>query len=424
VFSWPGSWNCWPVCTLLLGDWGPRSASYACHQVHPLHPGGSGVHPAGRPWPWASRVAAPQLLNTQPLRPRISHALWSCWPTPACCSPLGVKLAGSPPPAAATPGLPALDAHGEAIRARHMLLAGILLEDWRGMPCLRFKCTAARSPRPVWLPLLVVLGWSTSSTARPHLFAQRNLKRKNRLQLDHANMGLRAEFGILAAFQRPRHSGAMLQVGQPWPASVPAFLLPGGRATYDRQPTTLQLDEMGGVGQKDAQDVRPSGPSVRWPRWPYRGMRLVSSRELMAVCGLRHQRGLTLSAPHSVMGRACAVGVILTPIYLLFFHAAGDLFFGKEETPELGGPQPPSWWMAEPREIYVISCLLVAIIGIGLLPQASSRPPYAPPIEALVLTRAIGDGPGAVLLRRTCCPQRQPVEWIGPRPAPGPRPWA
>jgi NAD(P)H-quinone oxidoreductase subunit 4 len=55
--------------------------------------------------------------------------------------------------------------------------------------------------------------------------------------------------------------------------------------------------------------------------------------------------------------------VVLTPIYLL--SMLREIFFGKEN-PQLADTELVD---AEPREIYIISCLLVPIIGIGLYPR-------------------------------------------------------
>jgi NAD(P)H-quinone oxidoreductase subunit 4 len=59
-----------------------------------------------------------------------------------------------------------------------------------------------------------------------------------------------------------------------------------------------------------------------------------------------------------------AVGVILTPIYLL--SMLREIFYG-EENEELVSHQ--NLVDAEPREIFIVACLLIPIIGIGLYPK-------------------------------------------------------
>jgi NAD(P)H-quinone oxidoreductase subunit 4 len=73
-----------------------------------------------------------------------------------------------------------------------------------------------------------------------------------------------------------------------------------------------------------------------------------------------------------------AIGVILTPIYLL--SMLREIFFGKENVELAAHTHLVD---AEPREIYVISCLLVPIIGIGLYPRLVTDT-YRASIESLV----------------------------------------
>ena len=65
-----------------------------------------------------------------------------------------------------------------------------------------------------------------------------------------------------------------------------------------------------------------------------------------------------------IMASLAAIGVILTPIYLL--SMLREIFFGKEN-PKL--TEDKNLIDAEPREIYIIACLLLPIIGIGLYPR-------------------------------------------------------
>jgi len=70
--------------------------------------------------------------------------------------------------------------------------------------------------------------------------------------------------------------------------------------------------------------------------------------------------------------------VILTPIYLL--SMLREIFFGKEKQELVTHTNLVD---AEPREVYIISCLLVPIIGIGLYPRLMTDS-YSSSIEALV----------------------------------------
>ena len=70
--------------------------------------------------------------------------------------------------------------------------------------------------------------------------------------------------------------------------------------------------------------------------------------------------------------------MILTPIYLL--SMLREIFFGKENNELVSHTNLVD---AEPREVYVIGCLLVPIIGIGLYPRLMTDS-YRSSIEALV----------------------------------------
>jgi NAD(P)H-quinone oxidoreductase subunit 4 len=73
-----------------------------------------------------------------------------------------------------------------------------------------------------------------------------------------------------------------------------------------------------------------------------------------------------------------AIGVILTPIYLL--SMLREIFFGQENVDLVSHSKLVD---AEPREIYVISCLLVPIFGIGLYPRLMTDS-YKASIDSLV----------------------------------------
>jgi NAD(P)H-quinone oxidoreductase subunit 4 len=167
-------------------------------------------------------------------------------------------------------------------------------------------------------------------------------------------------------------------------------------ATYDRT-HTLQLDEMGGVGQKMRKMFALwticSLASLALP-----GMSGFVS-ELMVFVGFATSEAYTLSF-RVVMAILAAVGVILTPIYLL--SMLREIFFGKENRELASHTHLVD---AEPREIYVISCLLVPIIGIGLYPRIMTDT-YRASIEALVQreTSALGrviPTPGSNLIRQS-----------------------
>ncbi len=246
------------------------------------------------------------------------------------------------------------DAHGEATAPVHMLLAGILLK-MGGYALLRFNAQLLPVAHAQFAPLLIVLGVVNIIYAALTSFAQRNLKRKIAYSsISHMGFVL---IGI-GSFSNLGTSGAMLQMVSHGLIGASLFFLVG--ATYDRT-KTLKLDEMSGVGQKMrimfALWTACSLASLALP-----GMSGFVS-ELMVFAGFVTDEVYTLSF-RVVMASLAAIGVILTPIYLL--SMLREIFFGKEN-PKLA--EERKLIDAEPREIYIIACLLLPIVGIGLYPR-------------------------------------------------------
>ena len=63
-----------------------------------------------------------------------------------------------------------------------------------------------------------------------------------------------------------------------------------------------------------------------------------------------------------------AFGIILTPIYLL--SMLRQVFYGASSV-QISFSKP--FFDASPREIFIISCLLIPIIGLGIYPDAISQ---------------------------------------------------
>jgi NAD(P)H-quinone oxidoreductase subunit 4 len=99
--------------------------------------------------------------------------------------------------------------------------------------------------------------------------------------------------------------------------------------------------------------------------------------ELMVFVGFATSESYALGF-RVAMSVLAAIGVILTPIYLL--SMLREIFFGKENAELASHTHLVD---AEPREIYVISCLLVPILGIGLYPRLMTDT-YRAAIERLV----------------------------------------
>jgi NAD(P)H-quinone oxidoreductase subunit 4 len=246
------------------------------------------------------------------------------------------------------------DAHGEATAPVHMLLAGILLK-MGGYALVRMNAEMLPAAHAVFAPALVILGIVNIIYAALTSFAQRNLKRKIAYS-SISHMGF-VTIGI-ASFTDLGLSGALLQMVSHGLIGASLFFLVG--ATYDRT-HTLMLDEMGGVGQKMKKIF------AMWTTCSLASLALPGMSgfvaELMVFVGFAQSEAYSSTFKVIVILLA-AVGVILTPIYLL--SNLREIFYGPENK-ELTSHEVLV--DAEPREIFIISSLLVPIIGIGLYPK-------------------------------------------------------
>ena len=250
------------------------------------------------------------------------------------------------------------DAHGEATAPVHMLLAGILLK-MGGYALIRMNVEMLPDAHAMIAPALIILGVVNIIYAALTSFAQRNLKRKIAYSsISHMGFVL---IGI-ASFTELGLSGALLQMISHGLIGASLFFLVG--ATYDRT-HTLILEEMGGVGQKMpkifAMFTACSMASLALP-----GMSGFVA-ELMVFVGFATSDAYGFTFRLIVVFLA-AVGVILTPIYLL--SMLREIFYGSENK-DLTSHE--ALIDAEPREVFIIACLLIPIIGIGLYPKIMTQ---------------------------------------------------
>ncbi len=246
------------------------------------------------------------------------------------------------------------DAHGEATAPAHMLLAGILLK-MGGYALLRMNAGMLPDAHAIFAPVLVILGVVNIIYAALTSFAQRNLKRKIAYSsISHMGFVL---IGI-ASFTDLGISGAVLQMVSHGLIGASLFFMVG--ATYDRT-HTLMLDEMGGVGQKMRKIF------AMWTTCSLASLALPGMSgfvaELMVFVGFATSDAYTPTFKVIVVFLA-AVGVILTPIYLL--SMLREIFYGPENKELV---EHEVLVDAEPREVFIIACLLVPVIGIGLYPK-------------------------------------------------------
>jgi NAD(P)H-quinone oxidoreductase subunit 4 len=246
------------------------------------------------------------------------------------------------------------DAHGEATAPVHMLLAGILLK-MGGYAIIRMNLGMLPDAHAVFAPALVIFGIINIIYAALTSFAQRNLKRKIAYS-SISHMGF-VIIGI-ASFTNLGLSGAVLQMVSHGLIGASLFFLVG--ATYDRT-HTLILNEMGGVGKKMpkifAMFTTCSLASLALP-----GMSGFVA-ELMVFVGFATSDAYSFTFK-LIAVLLMAVGVILTPIYLLTMLR--EIFYGPENQELV---EHEVLIDAEPREVFIIACLLIPIIGFGLYPK-------------------------------------------------------
>ncbi|NJL88165.1 MAG: NAD(P)H-quinone oxidoreductase subunit 4 [Leptolyngbyaceae cyanobacterium SM1_1_3] len=246
------------------------------------------------------------------------------------------------------------DAHGEATAPVHMLLAGILLK-MGGYALIRMNVEMLPEAHAYFAPILVIFGVINIIYAALTSWAQRNLKRKIAYS-SISHMGF-VIIGI-ASFTNLGLSGAVLQMVSHGLIGASLFFLVG--ATYDRT-HTLILSEMGGVGKKMpkifAMFTTCSLASLALP-----GMSGFVA-ELMVFVGFATSDAYS-STFKLLIVILMAVGVILTPIYLL--SMLREIFYGPENKELV---EHEALIDAEPREVFIIACLLIPIIGFGFYPK-------------------------------------------------------
>ncbi|MFM6022885.1 MAG: NADH-quinone oxidoreductase subunit M, partial [Dolichospermum sp.] len=238
----------------------------------------------------------------------------------------------------------------EASAAGSMILAGVLLK-MGGYALIRFNVEMLADAHITFAPVLVVLGVVNIVYGACCAFAQTNLKRRLAYS-SIAHMGF-VLIGI-ASYTEIGINGAVLQMVSHGLIAASLFFLSG--VTYERT-HTLMMDKMGGMAKvmprTFALFTMGSMASLALP-----GMSGFVG-ELMVFLGLATSDVYSSSFKVVVIFLS-AVGVILTPIYLL--SMLRQVFYGnKHEDLHLDAVVLD----IKPRELFITACLIVPIIGIG-----------------------------------------------------------
>ncbi|MBO1048661.1 MAG: NAD(P)H-quinone oxidoreductase subunit 4 [Anabaena sp. MDT14b] len=275
------------------------------------------------------------------------------------------------------------DAHGEASSPVSMILAGVLLK-MGGYGLIRLNLDLLADAHFYFAPVLVILGVVNIIYGALNSFAQTNMKRRLAYSsISHMGFVL---IGI-ASFTDLGINGAMLQMISHGLIASVLFFLAG--VTYDRS-RTMVMSEMGGIGQ--------AMPKV----FALFTMGAMASLALPGMSGFVGELsvfvGITTSDVYTstfctVTVFLAAVGVILTPIYLLsmlrqVFYGSGAALIcdinnaGLENQEDEGTacfgtdcllPTETVYTDARPREVFIAACFLVLIIGIGFYPKVAMQ---------------------------------------------------
>jgi NAD(P)H-quinone oxidoreductase subunit 4 len=250
------------------------------------------------------------------------------------------------------------DAHSEAPAPVSMILAGVLLK-MAGYGMIRMNLEMLPDAHAYFAPVLAVLGVVNIIYASLTAFAQTNLKRRLAYS-SIAHMGF-VLIGI-ASFTTIGISGAVLQMVSHGLIAAALFFLSG--VTYERTHTLL-MDKMGGIAKQMptvfALFTAGSLASLALP-----GMSGFVS-ELTIFLGFSTSD--VYSTPFkAVIVLLAAVGVILSPIYLL--SMLRQVFYGAENQELIA-----EFKLADvrPREALIAGCLLVPIIAIGVYPKLATQ---------------------------------------------------
>jgi NAD(P)H-quinone oxidoreductase subunit 4 len=281
------------------------------------------------------------------------------------------------------------DAHGEASAPVSMILAGVLLK-MGGYGLIRLNLELLSDAHIYFAPILAILGVVNIIYGALNSFAQSNMKRRLAYSsVSHMGFVL---LGI-ASFTDLGVSGALLQMISHGLIASVLFFLAG--VTYDRTHTMVMKD-MGGIGQ--------AMPKV----FALFTISVMASLALPGMSGFASELsvfvGMTTSDIYSATFRTVtiflsAVGVILTPIYLLsmlrqvFYNSGAGLTCDIAPTCDLTDPTLKNqgdqeavcfgtncilptnaeFSDARPREVFIAACFLVLIIGIGVYPKLATK---------------------------------------------------
>ena len=245
------------------------------------------------------------------------------------------------------------DAHGEASAPVSMILAGVLLK-MGGYGLMRMNIEMLPNAHVYLAPALAVLGVVNIIYGALNAFSQSNLKRCLACSsISHMGFVL---IGI-AVLSEVGFNGAILQMISHGLIASALFFLAG--VTYERS-HTLIIEKMGGVAK-----LMPKAFALFT-------VATMASLALPGMSGFVSELTIFLSVTTSpvygvpfkvLITLLAAVGLILTPIYLL--SMLRRVFYGQSYLEE----QEIPWTDAKPREVFIAVSMIAPIIAVGLYPK-------------------------------------------------------
>nr|QYB22457.1 NADH-plastoquinone oxidoreductase subunit 4 [Saxegothaea conspicua]BBF91307.1 NADH-plastoquinone oxidoreductase subunit 4 [Saxegothaea conspicua] len=245
------------------------------------------------------------------------------------------------------------DTHGEAHYSTCMLLAGVLLK-MGGYGLIRINMELLPHAHSLFSPWLVIIGALQIIYAALTSMGQRNLKRRIAYS-SISHMGF-VIIGI-GSLTDTGLNGAILQMISHGLIGAALFFLVG--TSYDRI-RTLFLDEMGGIAIPIPK-IFTMFSSFSMASLALPGMSGFVAESMIFL-------GIITSNYYSstfriIITTIAAIGMILTPIYLL--SMLRQMFFGYK----VFNVPNPYFTDSGPREIFLLICLFLPILGIGLYPD-------------------------------------------------------
>nr|AKI29313.1 NADH-plastoquinone oxidoreductase subunit 4 [Selaginella uncinata] len=247
------------------------------------------------------------------------------------------------------------DTHGEAHYSTCMLLAGVLLK-MGGYGLIRINMELLPRAHSVLAPGLAVVGAIQIVCAALISLNQRSVKRRiayssvSHMGFVLIGIGSITEIGL---------EGAILQMISHGLIGAALFFI--GGTSCDRMQTPF-LGRMGGIAILMPRIfIMLSSFSIASSALP--GMSGFAA-ELMVFLGVVGDKNCSYDLKIIVLVTG-AIGVILTPIYLL--SMLRQMFYGHSGVST--APMVPRAMDFGPREIFISICLLLPVIGIGLYPN-------------------------------------------------------